>query len=124
MQIRLPYPPSINSYYVQRRRLKCGRCGGLVKVPPSYLSKGAREFRSQVGFILDDQVSLGASELAVRVDLHAPRDAGDLDNRIKSLLDACEHAQLFDNDRQVADLRIVRSYNILGGAADVRIWEL
>ena len=124
MNIRLPLPPSINHYYTQRRQLRCRHCNGQVLVPPSYLSKQAKEFRERVGFILAGEPSLGAAKLAVLLKLHQPTRAGDVDNRIKGLLDAMEHAQLFDNDRQVADLRIVRSHNIRGGAVDVQLWEI
>jgi len=113
MQARLPYPPTINHYY-----------GRDPKNGHPYLTKRARRFRDQVALLINRTQGFGSARIAVLIDLHQPGNSGDIDNRIKPLLDALEHGGAFDNDRQVWDLRIRRSHNIQGGAVDVQIWEI
>jgi crossover junction endodeoxyribonuclease RusA len=127
VKIRLPLPPSINRYYVQRRNLTCKQCGGRVLVPPNYLSREAREYRKQTHRVLMPhliQERFCQSELAMLVDWHPIRDIGDVDNRAKPLLDALEHAGLFENDRQIKDLRLRWGHAVSGGAADIQLWEI
>ncbi|NBW23084.1 MAG: RusA family crossover junction endodeoxyribonuclease, partial [Caulobacteraceae bacterium] len=45
----------------------------------------------------------------------------DLDNVLKSLLDALTHANVWDDDSQIDDLRIYR--NIVAGMVKVRLYE-
>jgi crossover junction endodeoxyribonuclease RusA len=113
MQARLPYPPSINDYYGRSRKT------GAV-----YLKKPARIFRKQVAGLLYGRHRFGSARLAIRVDLFPPRYAGDVDNPIKALLDALEHAGTFDNDKQVKDLRMVWRHPVSGGAVEIQVWEI
>ncbi len=113
MQVRLPYPPSINHYYGRSRKT------GAV-----YLTKRARQFRARVAGMLFDHHRFGSALLAVRVDLFPPRADHDVDNTIKPLLDALQHAGTFDNDRQVKDLRMVWRHPVDGGAVEVQLWEI
>jgi crossover junction endodeoxyribonuclease RusA len=113
MRARLPYPPTINHYY-----------GTDKRTGHKYLTASARRFRDQVALLLNRSEGFGPARVAILIDLHQPGNAGDIDNRIKPLLDALEHGGAFDNDRQVWDLRIKRSHNIQGGAVDVQIWEM
>ena len=55
-----------------------------------------------------------------------PRDKRkiDIDNRIKSVLDALQDAGVFDDDFQVDELSIVRGKPIKGGAIRVLIEEI
>ena len=127
MKLRLPLPPTINHYYMQRRRLRCKRCHGEVLVPPSYLSMDAKIFRNQVERLLMPvviQERFSEGNLAVLVDWHPVRDLGDVDNRTKPLLDALEHGGLFTNDRQVKDLRTRWRNPVKNGAVDIEIWEI
>lgn len=113
MQVRLPYPPSINDYYGRSRKT------GAV-----YLKKQARAFRKIVAQLLYGKRRFGSARLAIRVDLFPPRNVGDIDNPIKPLLDALEHAGTYDNDKQVKDLRIVWGHPVKDGAVEVRLWEI
>jgi crossover junction endodeoxyribonuclease RusA len=113
MRARLPYPPTINHYY-----------GTDKRTGHKYLTDSARRFRDQVALLVNRSEGFGRSRVAILIDVHQPRRSGDIDNRIKPLLDALEHAGAFHNDRQVDDLRIRRSHNIQGGAVDVQIWEM
>ena len=113
MQVRLPYPPSINHYYGRSRKT------GAV-----YLTKKARTFRKQVVGMLHGAQRFGAARLAIRVDLFPPREGCDVDNTVKPTLDALQHAGIFDNDRQVKDLRIVWRHTVPDGAVEVQLWEI
>lgn len=55
-----------------------------------------------------------------------PRDARkiDLDNRIKAVLDALEHAGIFENDYQVDHVEMIRGEKMKGGALHVLIEEV
>ena len=113
MQVRLPYPPSVNDYYGHSRKT------GAV-----YLKKRALVFRKQVAQLLYGKRRFGAARLAIRVDLFPARNAGDVDNPIKALLDALEHAGTFNNDKQVKDLRIVWGHPVKDGSVEVQLWEI
>lgn len=111
---RLPWPPSMNTYW---------RRGPNV----TYLTKKAREFRKEVA----DSLGLRSmyfpldAELAVNLELTLPdKRARDIDNHIKAVLDALQHAGVFYNDGQVSELRVKRLHIEPPGACDVTITEL
>lgn len=113
VKLTLPMPPTINHYY------------GQTKTGLKYLTKKAKGFRHDVAIIVNNAGYRGhfqKKRLAVRVDLHFS-SGGDVDNRSKPLLDALEHADLFVNDRQVDDLRLVRGHRVSGGRCVVTIWS-
>ena len=124
MRLRLPWPPSINMYYRMLRNLTCQRCGHKTKLPPPYITKEGREFRKAVARIAITEKKLGTEKLAIRVDYYPPAARGDIDNYMKPLLDALEHSGLFENDAQVKDLRLVWHHPVMGGAVNVKIWEI
>jgi crossover junction endodeoxyribonuclease RusA len=58
--------------------------------------------------------------LKVKVYLYPPdRRKRDIDNNMKSLLDAMEHAGVYENDSQIDDLHIIRCEVVKGGACKV-----
>lgn len=60
--------------------------------------------------------------LAVHVALYPPdRRKRDIDNVLKSLLDACEHAGCYENDSQIDELHIIRRDVIKDGACTIVI---
>jgi crossover junction endodeoxyribonuclease RusA len=103
--IELPYPPSANTMW-RRGRFS------------TYLSDVGRKFKEDVAdYLVTEQVpKFGDAALKISMILR-PRDKrkADIDNRIKSVLDALEGAGLFNNDYQVEDLHIVRGEPIKGG---------
>ncbi len=113
MRVRLPFPPTINHYY-----------GRDPKDGHPYLTKRAHVFRKQVALCLLGEPVFSDELLAILVEVYPPRDAGDIDNLLKPLLDALEHAGAFVNDRQVKDLRIVWRHPVSGGTVEVQIWEI
>jgi crossover junction endodeoxyribonuclease RusA len=49
------------------------------------------------------------------------RRAADLDNRLKALNDALEHAGVFDDDEQIDELHVTRGPIVKGGECFVMI---
>jgi len=120
LTLRLPWPPSVNNYW--RSMVMKGR----VQV---YLSKAGKAYRKAV----DEAVFLqpGTSDpltgpLSVTITAHAPtRRAYDLDNLPKGVLDGLGHANVYEDDSQIDDLRVFRgSVDPPAGHLDVRIQTL
>jgi crossover junction endodeoxyribonuclease RusA len=109
----LPLPPSVNTYWRKSPR-------GM------YITKSGVDFRKQVAEIVAERRALkfGTSRLFMAVRLcMRDRRASDLDNRMKALCDALEHAGVFDDDEQIDELVIVRGPIVKGGECYVVISE-
>lgn len=113
--IDLPtFPPSVNHLW---RRSRNGRI---------HVSSAGRSFRSfvRVSCLRDGTPRLEGEltfEAAVFFPDHRRRD---LDNILKALLDAFEHAGIYHDDSQIVDLRIRREGYETGGRVFVRISEM
>lgn len=109
----LPYPPSVNHYW--------GQAGNR-----RFIGKKGQQFRLAVAeACADSKVQALDGKLSVHVALYPPdRRRRDIDNVLKSLLDACEHAGCFENDNQVEELHIVRQEIQKGGRCTVLITEI
>jgi len=112
--LTLPFPPSMNTYWRNFR----GR---------TIISPQGRAFKAAVAdYVVEYRVpKLGDQKLRISMVLF-PRDKRkiDIDNRIKSVLDALQNAGVFDDDFQVDELSIVRGKPIKGGAIRVLIEEI
>ena len=112
--LTLPFPPSMNTYWRNFR----GR---------TIISPQGRAFKAAVAdYVVEYRVpKLGDQKLRISMVLF-PRDKRkiDIDNRIKSVLDALQNAGVFDDDFQVDELSIVRGKAIKGGAIRVIIEEI
>jgi len=107
LDLILPFPPSANRYWRHAR----GR---------TFLSKEAREYRSQIVTMVHIEPVQG--QLVVRIDYYpSDKRRWDLDNRIKQLLDALQHAGVYHDDGQICDLHAVRHEVHKGGMCRVRI---
>jgi crossover junction endodeoxyribonuclease RusA len=63
--------------------------------------------------------------LAVHITLFPPdRRKRDVDNILKALLDACEHAGCYESDSQIDELHIVRREVKKGGVCTILIHTL
>ena len=116
----LPFPPSVNHYWrhVGNRTL---------------ISRTGRAYRQQV---LHDVQQLGLRVITGPIKLEViatrpDRRRRDVDNLLKSLLDALDHANVYEDDSQIQDLRITWECDenqqpviVAGGLCEVRIWRI
>ena len=115
IELELPYPPTVNHYWGQRK------CGGR------YMGQKGLEFRKAVKVAC---LSSGVSEpltsaLFVEIEVYPPdRRKRDLDNVLKATMDALEHAEVFIDDYQVSGLHVERFEPINGGLMVIRISEI
>lgn len=110
----LPWPPSINGYW---RAVRMG--------------KGCRQIISERGRVFRNAAAVAVAEagggaidgrLDVRIVLHPPtRRRCDIDNYAKAILDALEHAGVYEDDGAIDRLEVVRGRVVLGGRANVRV---
>ena len=101
INITLPYPPSMNTYW---------RMVVINGSPRMLLSKGGREYRSQVdeAWLTSGCPSI-EGRLAVKIVAHMPdRRVRDLDNINKAILDGLKHCRLYEDDGQIDDLHVIR----------------
>jgi crossover junction endodeoxyribonuclease RusA len=104
LELDLPYPPSVNHYW---------RHVG----PRVLISREGRAYRSKVGTILAlRRVRPLVGSLAIEIDAHPPdRRRRDLDNLLKSLLDALAHGGAYEDDSQIDRLLLIRRQVLAGG---------
>lgn len=110
IQLELPYPPSVNHYW--------GQAGNH-----RFIGKKGKEFRERVMDAVNEAgIQALEGRLTVHVALYPPdRRKRDIDNVLKSLLDACEHAGCYENDSQIDELHIIRRDVIKDGACTIVI---
>ena len=108
----LPFPPSINDYYMPVRAGMGARIA---------LRKNAREFREKAVQVLRNAGAPLEGRLHVIVTLHAPSGAPDVSNYAKGVLDALEHAGIFNNDNQVDHYEEKRGAESTPGYAVIQI---
>lgn len=115
IKLVLPIPPTANHY--QPHGLSRGKC-------IRYLSSAGKQFKHAVlcEVLKHHAMRKLSQRLAMVVVIH-PRNhqAIDLDNRIKPLQDALEHANVFVNDSQIDFLAVRRGTLIKGGQCVVYI---
>lgn len=117
INLALPYPPTINSYW------RSARVGKGVKV---YISDKGQQFRvdTMVAVLRAKANKKLTTRLSVEVHLHAAdKRKRDIDNVLKSLLDALGHAGVYIDDSQIDKLTVLRKGNVKGGQCQVFITE-
>lgn len=111
--LELPYPPSVNHYWGQSGNRR-------------FIGKKGVEFRKAVELAVKSAgVVPQEGRLSVHIELFPPdRRKRDIDNVLKSLLDACEHAGCYENDSLIDELHIVRKEVLKDGACIIAILSL
>ena len=106
--LHLPYPPSVNHYWGQSGKQR-------------FIGKKGKEFRQAVAeACLDLELATLDGRLSVHVAIWPPDNRKrDVDNILKPLLDAMEHAGVYENDSQIDELHIIRHHTLKGGACSV-----
>ena len=110
----LPYPPTVNTYW--RRR------GSTY-----FISEEGKRYRRAVALIVRQQrLKLSLSgRLAIKIIAEPPdKRRRDLDNILKAPLDALTHAGLLMDDEQFDEINIVRAQPVSGGRLEIRITEV
>ncbi len=121
VRLSLPWPPSVNHYW---RSILVGRRCRVV------ISRDGRAYRRAVCAVFATARPAGwtgplEGRLYAKVMLHPPtRRSIDIDNRMKALLDAMEHAGVYRDDSQIDHLEVVRADVTKTGAATVEITEV
>lgn len=114
-EFSLPFPPSLNLW----TRAYRGR---------NILTKKGRDYRKAV---IEHMRSIGLIDegldcrLSVLIRLYGPTNAKrDIDNFIKSPLDALTHCNFWMDDSQIDELRVVRCEKVKGGRLDLVVEKL
>ena len=111
LKIILPYPPSVNTYW--------GFQGSR-----RFLTPRARAFKKIVSieYKLTEHPGFGNQRLKATIYLYPPdKRKRDIDNVIKSLLDALCQAGVFDDDSQFDRIEIERKTLIKNGKTEITI---
>lgn len=112
ISLTLPWPPSSNKIWRQ----------GKNRI---YLLANVKNFRKEVKIASLNIATFGKSRLGVEIYLFPPdKRRRDIDNTIKSLLDALQHAGVYDDDVQIQKLTIEKMSIVENGKVEVRIEEL
>jgi len=118
IKLQLPYPPSANHYWRKWNNRMV-------------ISKRGREYRAEVCELLSSAGGSGirkppsGGRIALTMDAFPPdRRCRDLDNLQKPLLDALQHAGVYENDSQVDILLSRRRECRAGGRVVVTIVDM
>lgn len=130
-KLTLPYPPSVNNYWktkIVKRKVtkKMKRRPGLTSI--TYLSERARKYRIDVGYLVLNQLGRAPNykgPVAVIVkQFDGPGNRQDIDNSLKSLFDALEHAKIYANDSQIEELLVIKKRRAAIGRVEITVRPL
>lgn len=114
INITIPFPPSVNTYWGFRGSQR-------------FLTSRAKIFKQAVAteFVRAGFEPLGSARLKVEIELYPPdKRIRDIDNVVKSTLDALCQTGIFDDDGQIDVLLVTRRSVIKWGAAKIILTKL
>ncbi len=112
-RMTLPWPPTVNHYWHHDRT-------GNV-----FIGTKGRAYRKEIVSIIGPKFPTMLGRLEVEVHAYVPDNRRrDLDNLFKSVLDALEHAKVYENDGQIDVLIISRHEKVDGGCVVVNVEEI
>lgn len=113
LTLTLPYPPTVNTYWRHPSR---GQLAGR-----HLISDKGRRYRETVHALLP-RIEALRGRLHVEIWLSPPdKRRRDLDNTLKSLLDAIGYAGIWQDDSQIDRLIVDRQEPVKGGSVQVMI---
>ena len=98
LRFELPYPPSVNHYYLRTS-------SGVIT------GERGKKYRRDAGILLGKHRNHFPEDtrLAVTINVFAPdKRKRDIDNLLKCTLDSIEHAGVYKNDNQIDMLTVIR----------------
>lgn len=109
--LKLPYPPSANRYWRNFR-------GRMV------VSDEARRYKTSAAILarMAGVKEMLTETVSVRIHGYRPRESGDIDNRLKILLDALSGVAWID-DKQVRQVYMVMDYDKANPRVEIEIIE-
>lgn len=115
IKIELPYPPSVNHYWRHAGR-------------HVYISRDGRIYRERVAACVLAHGIHGEAltgHISLTISIYPPdRRRRDIDNVLKSLLDAMQHARIYDDDSQIVKIEIAKKEPVAGGKVVVYVEEI
>lgn len=108
--LTLPWPPTVNTYWRNNR----GR---------THISAEGVAFRRAVAWLAKEaKVRCLKGRLSLSVEAAPPdRRRRDLDNLLKSLLDALQHAGCYEDDSQIDFISVMRLEPVPAGRVVVKV---
>ena len=103
MVITLPWPPSVNHYWIRKGKGYC-------------ISPKGIKFRREVYYLSREaKININSkNRLFIEIDAFPPdKRKRDLDNLLKSLLDALQYANVYEDDNQIDKILITRKNEYL-----------
>lgn len=121
IEIKLPYPPSVN-HYKKTGRLITTKRGKIYQQKFNSPETIAYFYQVWMKARKEGLKSFQGETISVEVEVYPPdRRKRDLDGILKVLLDAMQKANLYDDDAQIARLLVTRHNIISQGQIIVRI---
>ena len=118
IELTLPWPPSVNAYY---------RHIVMKGIPRTLVSAEGRAYRAEVAarVLIARAAKRLNTRLALRIEAWPPdRRARDLDNILKSLLDALTQAGVIEDDSLFDEIHLKRGPVVKPGSVSVFITSL
>jgi Holliday junction resolvase RusA-like endonuclease len=114
IEINLPYPRllSVNNIWKKSRT-------GV------YLNPKVATYRKEIWALFYGKHRFPRSiPITIKIDMFPPRKNCDIDNILKTVLDAMQFAQVYENDVQIHELYVKKHQNFKGGKLIVKIADL